>query len=234
KLLGLLYCVHLWHVILASEADVLAALRAQRIPLEAQALSGEPLVEYLKKKQNLFEVELTPTAHYYKEMLMDLKFIDQNPNPVLANEQDTGDDIPESFDGRIQWANCPSLFYIRDQSLMRAHISADDILSCCTECGNGCHGGGRIEPGNISQKRAPSREEIMAPRLDCCRPYEIPPCGWHWFEPYYDCHAAYKGTPACVRQCQPSYNKNYTADKYYGMCTTYIMLRGMILVSEFN
>ncbi|PIO69116.1 papain family cysteine protease [Teladorsagia circumcincta] len=28
--------------------------------------------------------------------------------------------------------------------------------------------------------------------------------------------AAYKGTPPCVKKCQSSYKKDYTADKYYG------------------
>ncbi|KAK6017435.1 hypothetical protein OSTOST_17046, partial [Ostertagia ostertagi] len=59
-----------------SEGDVLDALQAQRIPPEAQALSGVPLVEYLRKNQKLFEVEPNPATHYYKKMLMDLEFID--------------------------------------------------------------------------------------------------------------------------------------------------------------
>ncbi|PIO61141.1 hypothetical protein TELCIR_17344, partial [Teladorsagia circumcincta] len=32
------------------------ALQGQQVPLEAHVLSGEPLVQYLKKNQKLFEV----------------------------------------------------------------------------------------------------------------------------------------------------------------------------------
>ncbi|PIO71042.1 hypothetical protein TELCIR_07076 [Teladorsagia circumcincta] len=94
--------------------------RAQQIPMEVQELSGEPLVEYLKKNQKLFEVQQNPTRKY-EEMVMDLEFIprDQNHNAAVLDESDNGDDIPESFDSRIKWSHCPSLFNIRDQSICR-------------------------------------------------------------------------------------------------------------------
>ncbi|PIO68319.1 papain family cysteine protease, partial [Teladorsagia circumcincta] len=242
RLFAPLFCVYLLHVIYASEENVLDALRAQKILPEALALSGKSLVEYLRKNQKLFEVELNPTKKFYKDMVMDPEFVsrDQYHNTAVLDESDNGDDIPESFDSRIKWAHCPSLFYIRDQSLcgscwaistasaisdrlciatngtVKVHISGDDILSCCRSCGRGCNGGwphtawqffakeGAVTGGNYGSK-------------DCCRPYEIPPCGWHKGEPHYDCRALYKGgTPACKRECQPGYSKNYTMDKYYG------------------
>ncbi|PIO71044.1 papain family cysteine protease [Teladorsagia circumcincta] len=99
---------------------------------------------------------------------------------------------------------------------IHVEISADDILSCCTKGGWGCRGGwttsawdffvkeGAVTGGNYGSK-------------DCCRPYEIPTCGWHKGEPHYKCRELYKGgTPACKKECQPGYNKNYTMDKYYG------------------
>ncbi|KAK6059366.1 papain family cysteine protease, partial [Cooperia oncophora] len=91
-------------------------LKAEEIPLEAQVLTGEKLVEYLQKNQKLFEAEFTPRSHDFKSRLMDLKFVNQNKNPVVDDPQDNGADIPESFDGRKVWANCTSLFYIRDQA----------------------------------------------------------------------------------------------------------------------
>ncbi|PIO56905.1 hypothetical protein TELCIR_21694 [Teladorsagia circumcincta] len=81
------------------------AQRAQQIPMDAQVLSGEPLAEYLEKNQDLFEVavnllnlkphiELNP-ATKYKNMVMDLEFVDHKHNAAVLDESDNGDDIPE-------------------------------------------------------------------------------------------------------------------------------------------
>ncbi|PIO69117.1 hypothetical protein TELCIR_09074 [Teladorsagia circumcincta] len=95
KLFVLIFCVHILQVILAFEEDRLDSLRAQQIPPEAQVLSGAPLVEYLKKNQKLFEVEPNPKVEYYKNMLMDLEFAHRKQKPIVMDEKDNGDDIPE-------------------------------------------------------------------------------------------------------------------------------------------
>ncbi|PIO71833.1 hypothetical protein TELCIR_06256, partial [Teladorsagia circumcincta] len=100
----------------SSEADLLTALKAERIPLDAQVMSGPPLVEYLQKNQKFFKVATAPTKRDFQHRVMDLMFIDQNSNPVVDEAGDNGDDIPESYDARVQWHNCSSLFYIRDQA----------------------------------------------------------------------------------------------------------------------
>src|SRR5690349_14972735 len=78
--------------------------------------------------------------------------------------------IPDSFDSRTQWPNCPSISLIRDQSdcgscwafgaseamsdrvcistngAKKPILSADDLLSCCgISCGYGCSGGYPIQ-----------------------------------------------------------------------------------------
>ncbi|VDO53229.1 unnamed protein product [Haemonchus placei] len=78
-----------------SEAEVLAALKAQQVPPEARLLSGEALVKYVNEKQNLFKAELKPTNKYLRYKVMDLKFVQQNMKPVIEDENDPGDDIPE-------------------------------------------------------------------------------------------------------------------------------------------
>uniref|UniRef100_A0A7M4E284 Cathepsin B n=1 Tax=Crocodylus porosus TaxID=8502 RepID=A0A7M4E284_CROPO len=75
-------------------------------------------------------------------------------------------DLPDSFDSREQWPNCPTIKEIRDQgscgscwafgaveaisdricvhtnSKVNVEVSAEDLLSCCSfECGMGCNGG---------------------------------------------------------------------------------------------
>ncbi|PIO71041.1 papain family cysteine protease [Teladorsagia circumcincta] len=91
--------------------------------------------------------------------------------------------------------------------------NGDDIPERCTsQAMTFCRAAEVVVEGEI-----PCRYDSLLVLRDCCRPYEIPPCGWHKGEPHYDCRALYKGgTPACKRECQPGYNKNYTMDKYYG------------------
>ncbi|KAJ4431891.1 hypothetical protein ANN_20497 [Periplaneta americana] len=74
-------------------------------------------------------------------------------------------DIPEEFDAREQWPHCPTIKEIRDQGSCasswafgvvetmsdrmcihsggRIHFrfSAEDLMTCCDYCGNGCNGG---------------------------------------------------------------------------------------------
>lgn len=74
-------------------------------------------------------------------------------------------DIPESFDSREQWPDCPTIKEIRDQgscgscwafgaveamsdrvcihsnSTINFRFSSEDLVSCCHTCGFGCNGG---------------------------------------------------------------------------------------------
>ncbi|KAK6059370.1 papain family cysteine protease [Cooperia oncophora] len=233
----LLVCVYLCRA--ASEAEFLAALKAEQIPLEAQVLSGEKLVKYLKHNQNLFEVDTKSRKNDYKHRLMQLQFINQNRNPVVDDSHDSGTDIPESFDGRKVWANCSSLFYIRDQANCgscwavssaaamsdricihskgetQVEISADDLVSCCSECGYGCDGGWPIEAWRYFADEGVVTGGNYGSK-GCCRPYEIHPCGHHGKEPYYGECDDMADTPRCKRRCQPGYKKSYKMDKYYG------------------
>ncbi|PIO71039.1 papain family cysteine protease [Teladorsagia circumcincta] len=213
-------------------------LKAEQIPLEAQVLSGPPLMEYLRKNQKLFEVGSTPTPGF-KYKLMDLKFIDQNSNPVVVNDKNGSSDIPESFDARKEWSNCSSVFHIRDQAncgscwavssasamsdrvcitskgAKQVLISDQDIVSCCTWCGYGCQGGWSLrawyyfaEQGVVTGGNYNTKGS--------CRPYEIHPCGFHKDEPYYGECDDLADTPRCKRRCLLGYAKSYPSDKHYG------------------
>nr|P81494.1 RecName: Full=Cathepsin B; AltName: Full=Cathepsin B1; Contains: RecName: Full=Cathepsin B light chain; Contains: RecName: Full=Cathepsin B heavy chain [Coturnix japonica] len=48
--------------------------------------------------------------------------------------------LPDTFDSRKQWPNCPTISEIRDQGSVSVEVSAEDLLSCCGfECGMGCN-----------------------------------------------------------------------------------------------
>ncbi|VDO34208.1 unnamed protein product [Haemonchus placei] len=154
-------CIYLSQTAFASEADVLASLKNEKISLKAQLLRGEGLINYLKTKQNLFEAAITPQSYNFKRNLMDRRFINHNRKPIVEDVNDDGDDIPESFDARTHWPNCSSLTHIRDQAncascwavstasalsdriciasrgAKQVYVSATDILSCCHSCGYG-------------------------------------------------------------------------------------------------
>ena len=89
-----------------------------------------------------------------------------NSLPVKKETKLGGFELPENFDSREAWPNCPSIGEIRDQGscgscwafgaseaitdrtcihshgAFQADLSSEDLLSCCGfVCGNGCNGG---------------------------------------------------------------------------------------------
>nr|CAA93278.1 cysteine proteinase [Haemonchus contortus] len=236
KYLVLALCIYLSQAAVLPEADVLT----EEIPLQAQVLSGDELLEYLKKNQRLFEVEATPAGHNFDRKLMDLSFINQNRKPVFDDKNDKGEDIPESFDARTKWPKCSSLKHIRDQAncgscwavstasalsdriciasngRKQVHVSATDILSCCgNQCGYGCNGGWPIQAFNyFSKQGAVTGGDYKA--TSGCRPYPFHPCGHHGKDTYYGECPNEATTPKCVRKCQKSYKKSYKKDRSIG------------------
>lgn len=147
--------------------------------------------------------------------------------------------IPSSFDARAQWPNCPTIKEIRDQGScgscwafgaveaisdricihsdgnVNAHISAEDLLSCCGfMCGMGCNGGmpdsawqywvdsGLVTGGNWNSNEG-------------CQPYQIEACEHHVNGSRPPCSGEGK-TPKCEKKCIDGYPKTYQEDKYHG------------------
>uniref|UniRef100_A0A7I4XUK3 Pept_C1 domain-containing protein n=2 Tax=Haemonchus contortus TaxID=6289 RepID=A0A7I4XUK3_HAECO len=239
KYVVLAFCIYLSRIAFASEADVLASLKYEKIPLEAQLLRGEELINYLKTNQNFFEAAITPQSYNFKRNLMDRRFIKHNRKPIVEDVNDDGDDIPESFDARTHWPNCSSLTHIRDQAdcgscwavstasalsdriciaskgAKQVYVSATDILSCCHSCGDGCDGGYVIDAFKFfAEQGAVTGGDYGA--KDCCRPYPFHPCGHHENQTYYGECLGYEDTPKCQRKCQKSYNKSYRRDRMRG------------------
>ncbi|KAK2856254.1 hypothetical protein Q5P01_004989 [Channa striata] len=137
--------------------------------------------------------------------------------------------LPDSFDSRQQWPNCPTIQQIRDQGScgscwafgaaeaisdricihssgkISVEISAEDLLSCCDECGMGCFGGYPstawqfwAKKGLVTGGLYGSKHHVNGTR---------PPC---------------KGegeTPKCVEQCIDGYSPSYQKDKHFGRST---------------
>jgi len=151
---------------------------------------------------------------------------------------DVPNDIPTSFDARENWPNCPTIKEVRDQGscgscwafgaveamsdrvcivsmgAVNAHISAEDLVDCCSSCGFGCDGGfleaaweyykkpGLVTGGNYNSKEG-------------CEPYTIASCDHHVNKTLPPCGGE-QPTPKCVKKCIDGYSVPYAKDKHFG------------------
>jgi len=167
------------------------------------------------------------------------------PNSIpLPRKVHTSFDIaalPTNFDARTQWPQCPSIGEVRDQSdcgscwafgaveaasdricietngASKPHLSAEDLVGCCSECGMGCNGGdpgaawswftstGVVTGGNYGDN-------------SWCSMYSMPQCDHHLSHPgkYGPCPASEYPTPACPSSCDSNstYSVSYSSDKH--------------------
>ncbi|XP_074656001.1 cathepsin B-like isoform X1 [Tubulanus polymorphus] len=165
------------------------------------------------------------------------------PDPVknrLPMKQPSNDidELPQAFDARTKWPHCPTLREVRDQGScgscwafgaaeamsdrtciasngrVNFHVSAQDLMTCCTSCGFGCNGGypqaawsffkntGLVSGGQYNSHQG-------------CRPYTIPSCEHHVVGPKPACKGELP-TPKCIQQCETSYTTPYRKDKHFG------------------
>ncbi|CAG5118285.1 unnamed protein product, partial [Candidula unifasciata] len=142
-------------------------------------------------------------------------------------------DLPDNFDPRTKWTDCPSLSEIRDQSHCgdcwvfgvveaitdricikgggQVHISAEDVTDCCPQCGSGCFGGNPtlvydwyVTEGIVTGGQYGSDEG--------CKPYSFPHCD-HFVQGKYPPCGPYQPTPTCQLACRSGYDKSYAEDK---------------------
>ncbi|XGW24170.1 hypothetical protein V3C99_005959, partial [Haemonchus contortus] len=232
--------------VVRSERTVLTAeqFAAKPISKEAQKLTGKALVDYVNEQQSFFKAEYSPDViEQRKRTLMKMELLEhpmQKEIVAKAKKLVINEDIPESFDAREKWKECPSIRYIRDQSncgscwavsaaetmsdrlcihsngTRKTMISDTDMLSCCgLACGFGCDGGLAIGAWFYAQdfgvcSGGRYEEEGV------CKPYVFHPCGFHKGQKYYgQCPKHVYKTPKCKSYCQYGYGKRYQADRVF-------------------
>ncbi|CAH8289741.1 unnamed protein product [Schistosoma haematobium] len=150
----------------------------------------------------------------------------------------TSDELPKSFDARVEWPNCPSISEIRDQSSCgscwafgaveamsdricikskgkhKPFLSAENLVSCCSSCGMGCNGGFPHSAWLYWKNQGIVTGDLYN-TTNGCQPYEFPPCEHHVVGPLPSCGDDVE-TPPCKTTCQPGYNISYEKDKWYG------------------
>ncbi|XP_042246759.1 cathepsin B-like [Thunnus maccoyii] len=149
--------------------------------------------------------------------------------------------LPDSFDPRLQWPNCPTIQQIRDQGSCGScwafgaaeaisdrlcihnggksslEISAEDLLSCCDECGMGCFGGFPSTAWEFWAKKGLVTGGLYGSNIGC-RPYTIAPCEHHVNGTRPPCQGE-QDTPKCVEHCIDGYSPSYQKDKHFGRRT---------------
>jgi len=164
-----------------------------------------------------------------------------NTLPTIHHEDVDELQLPESFDPREKWPECPTLKEVRDQGdcgscwafgateamsdricihsggKTNVHVSAEDLLSCChVFCGMGCNGGfPRAAWEYYKWMGLVSGGQYHSEQG--CRPYSIPACEHHNNKTRLPaCSSSILPTPHCDRHCEPSYKSSYREDKHYG------------------
>ena len=157
--------------------------------------------------------------------------------PLFVHKNIDLNALPTNFDSRKQWPNCASISEIRDQGScgscwafgaveamsdricvasggrQQVQISAEDLMTCCNDCGNGCNGGYPsaawtyyVENGLVSGGLYNSHKG--------CQPYKVAACEHHTTGKRPPCGNIVP-TPSCVQRCESSYNQTYRQDKHY-------------------
>lgn len=151
------------------------------------------------------------------------------PTGILVLEKEVN--LPDTFDARDKWPECPSLREVRNQGCCGScwavsaasamtdrwcvnspnkdqfSFGAVDLLSCCKSCGDGC-GGGNLGPAwqFWVERGLPSGGPYNSKQG--CHPY-----------PFDVCHQPDEedDAPKCSRKCQPNYNTTDVAnDRRFG------------------
>lgn len=159
--------------------------------------------------------------------------------PELVHSEGDVADLPENFDAREQWPDCPTLKEIRDQgscgscwafgaveamsdrvcihsnASIHFRFSAEHLVSCCHTCGFGCSGG---FPGSAWSYWVRKGIVSGGPYNSSigCQPYQIAPCEHHVNGTRMPCSGEGK-TPHCENKCtNDAYKVNFKTDKHFG------------------
>jgi cathepsin B len=160
------------------------------------------------------------------------------PSKLPQLETQVKVDLPDTFDARTQWPNCPTIQEVRDQGACGScwafgaveamsdriciasqgannfHISAEDLVSCCGSCGYGCDGG----YPEAAWEYYVHTGLVTGGNYNSnqgCQPYTIASCDHHVNGTKPPCQGE-GPTPKCQKNCESTYKTPYKADKHFG------------------
>ncbi|KAI1305276.1 Cathepsin B [Halotydeus destructor] len=160
--------------------------------------------------------------------------------PVLRHEN-IGQ-LPDNFDARTNWPECPTISEIRDQGACGScwafgaveamsdryciasggktvvQISAEDLISCCQgffACGSGCDGGHSSKAWSYWVKTGIVSGGLYNTTVGC-RPYTIATCRHGTNSSLPPC-TDIVDTPDCTKRCEPTFTPSYQSDLHKGL-----------------
>ncbi|CAJ0948868.1 unnamed protein product, partial [Mesorhabditis belari] len=192
------------------------------VSVKSKELSGQELLDFRYGVMDVKYIQIPEGAPTLEPKLF----------KMLLKEE-----IPEFFDARQKWPKCNSIGWIRDQSncgscwaVAAAEVASDrmcinppyysmmlsseDILSCCgRQCyqQEACQGGYPFAAMNWWKTNGIVTGTEYTDHQGC-RPYSIRPCPG----------CSIRSAPRCQQQCQQSYPRNYTQDKYFAEKAYYV------------
>jgi cathepsin B len=200
-------------------------------------LTARQVPEIMKQKPKWVAGHNKRFAGHTKEQLARLagtKLDNKHTGAPKVYPQMVGDALPDTFDARTQWPQCPLIAFIRDQAdcgscwavsssaamgdrdcihsngADQVYLSDEDTMTCCSYCGSGCDGGYPL----MAWRYWTSTGVVTGGPYDSkegCQPYEIPP------ESLAKATARKpEDTPACAKSCESGYDKTYDGDKHKG------------------
>lgn len=209
-------------------------------------------VQSMWKAGTNFEHVKNPLAHV-KSLCGSLKRKDGPILPMVSHDVKVTD-LPKNFDSREQWPNCPTIKEVRDQGScgscwafgaveamsdricihsqgkVNAHISSEDLLSCCTSCGDGCNGGYPESAWSFYQENGLVTGGQYG-TMQGCRPYSIKPCEHHVNGTRLPCTGEGE-TPKCERTCETNYKTSYADDEHKGSSTYNVERKAESIMQE--
>jgi cathepsin B len=159
-------------------------------------------------------------------------------NKLAPKKVTVRSDLPENFNLREKWPQCESLQEVRDQSTcgscwafgaaeamsdricvasngaLQTRISTENLLSCCSSCGDGCNGGWPSAAWEYFRNHGLPTGGLYGDK-QTCQPYSFAPCDHHVKGKYGPCSSEEFPTPACKHTCQAGYAKSFSQDLWY-------------------
>lgn len=227
--------------LLAGLAALTCAIAAAGVPVTELHPLSDAFINLINSEQNTWIAGRNFPEDTPIEYLRSLNGVRKNQTlfdqlPVMEHTIERRSSLPDNFDPREKWPNCPSLNEIRDQGACGScwafgavsamtdryciqsngkqfHFSAEDLLSC-SNVGDCPRGGDSVAAWNywvsnglVSGGNYDSRQG--------CRPYSIKPCihgNGGEEDGLKKCTGHGTPTPACKQQCREGYEVPYEKD----------------------
>ncbi|CAO1420120.1 unnamed protein product [Diamesa tonsa] len=163
-----------------------------------------------------------------------------NRLPEMLHDTSDAEDLPENFDARTVWPDCPTIGEIRDQgscgscwafgaveamsdrvcihsnASIHFRFSSEHLVSCCHTCGFGCNGGFPGAAWSYWVRKGLVSGGSYGSKMGC-QPYDIEPCEHHVNGTRKSCDGAEGKTPKCQSKCtNPNYTVDFKSDKHFG------------------